>query len=231
MLTSILTTAEGTETYVNLEEAILCIGAALLMGFLISLIYLFVAGKQQNSSRNFAVSMVILPVIISIVIMLVGSNVARAFSLAGVFSLIRFRSAPGDAKDITIIFLAMVAGLAGGMGFLILGFLLIFIGGAVLILLYQMGYGQSRAMTKELRITVPEDLNYQDAFQEVLGSYAEKYSLQKVKTTNLGSYFELTYQIQMKKDIDEKAFIDALRCRNGNLKIALGIVAEQTGTL
>lgn len=230
MLTSILSTTEGTETYINLQDGVLCIGAALLMGFLISLVYLFVA-KKQNSSRNFAISMVILPVIISIVIMLVGSNVARAFSLAGVFSLIRFRSAPGDAKDITIIFLAMVAGLASGMGFLTLGFLLILIGGAVLLLLYQLGYGQNKAMVKELRITVPEDLNYQDAFNEILGNYTEKYSMQKVKTTNLGSYFELTYQIQMKKDADEKAFIDALRCRNGNLKIALGVVAEQIGVL
>ena len=99
------------------------------------------------------------------------------------------------------------------------------------ILLYQLGYGQERSSFKELRITVPEDLNYQDAFNEVLGEYADKYTLQKVKTTNLGSYFELTYQIQVKKEADEKAFIDALRCRNGNLKIALGVVAEQTGVL
>ena len=230
MLTSILSTVEETETSIQFEQAALCIGASLLMGLIISLIYLFVA-RKQNGSRNFAISMVILPLIISVVIMLVGSNVARAFSLAGVFSLIRFRSAPGDAKDITIIFLAMVAGLASGMGFLALGFLLVFLGGGILILLYQLGYGQERSSLKELRITVPEDLNYQDAFNEVLGEYADKYTLQKLKTTNLGSYFELTYQIQVKKEADEKAFIDALRCRNGNLKIALGIVAEQTGVL
>ena len=230
MLTSILSTVEETETSIQFEQAAFCIGASLLMGLFISLIYLF-AARKQNGSRNFAISMVILPLIISIVILLVGSNVARAFSLAGVFSLIRFRSAPGDAKDITIIFLAMVAGLASGMGFIALGFLLIFLGGGVLILLYQLGYGQERGSLKELRITVPEDLNYQDAFNEVLGEYAEKYALQKVKTTNLGSYFELTYQIQVKKEADEKAFIDALRCRNGNLKIALGVVAEQTGVL
>lgn len=231
MLTSILSTIEGTETAaINTQQAALCIGSALLMGFLISLIYLF-AARKQNSSRNFAISMVILPLIISIVILLVGSNVARAFSLAGVFSLIRFRSAPGDAKDITIIFLAMVAGLASGMGFLILGFVLIFLGGGIIIFLYQIGYGQERLAVKELRITVPEDLNYQDAFDEILGEYADKYVLQKVKTTNLGSYFELTYQIQVKKNADEKAFIDALRCRNGNLKIALGVVADQIGAL
>lgn len=230
MLTSILSTVEGTETSISLEQAVLCILASLVMGFLISVIYLFVA-KKQNSSRNFAISMVILPVIIAIVIMLVGSNVARAFSLAGVFSLIRFRSAPGDAKDITIIFLAMVAGLASGMGFLALGFVLVFLGGAVLILLYQMGYGQSRNNVKELRITVPEDLNYQDTFDGILSEYADKFALLRVKTTNLGSYFELTYQVQMKKNADEKAFIDDLRCRNGNLKIALGVVAEQIGVL
>lgn len=230
MLTSILSTVEETETSISLEQSVLCILASLVMGFLISVVYLFIA-KKQNSSRNFAISMVILPVITAIVIMLVGSNVARAFSLAGVFSLIRFRSAPGDAKDITIIFLAMVAGLASGMGFLALGFVLVFLGGAVLILLYQMGYGQSRNNVKELRITVPEDLNYQDTFDGILNEYADKFTLLRVKTTNLGSYFELTYQVQMKKNADEKAFIDALRCRNGNLKIALGVVAEQIGVL
>lgn len=229
MLTSVLSSA--SETVMNQQEAMLCIGASLLLGALISLIYLFIARKQR-SSRNFAISMVILPVIITIVIMLVGSNVARAFSLAGVFSLIRFRSTPGDAKDITIVFLAMVAGLASGMGFIGLGFLLVAIVGAILILLYQLGYGQEKSDVKELRITVPEDLNYQDAFTGILESYVNQYTLERVKTTNLGSYFELTYQISMKKGTDEKAFIDELRCRNGNLKIALGMAPrDQTGIL
>jgi hypothetical protein len=213
-----------------MEQAMLCIGAALIMGFLISLVYLF-AARKQGSSRSFAVAMVLLPVIITVVIMLVGSNIARAFSLAGVFSLVRFRSAPGDAKDITIIFLAMVVGLACGMGFLALGFFLVFLGGVVLVVLYQIGYGQGHTTAKELRITVPEDLNYQDAFSEVLGEYTDRYLLQKVKTTNLGSYFELTYLIHMKNTADEKAFLDALRCRNGNLKIALGLVEEKSGIL
>lgn len=223
MLTSIL--SETSETVINQTEAILCIGASLLLGAIISLIYLVIA-KKQRSSRNFAISMVILPVIITIVIMLVGSNVARAFSLAGVFSLIRFRSTPGDAKDITIIFLAMVAGLACGMGFISLGFLLVLIVGVILILLYQLGYGQEKSNLKELRITVPEDLNYQDAFTGILENYVNQYTIQRVKTTNLGSFFELTYQVAMKKDIDEKAFIDELRCRNGNLKIVLGMVPK-----
>ncbi len=229
MLTSILSST--TETSVNLTEAAICIGAALIMGFLISLIYLF-AARKQTGSRNFAISIVILPVIITIVIMLVGSSVARAFSLAGIFSLIRFRSAPGDAKDITLVFLAMAAGLACGMGFLTVGFLLVVMAGVVLVLLYQLGYGQKKGDMKELRITVPEDLNYQNAFTEVLESFAEQYTLQEVKTTNLGSYFELTYRVQVRKEADEKAFLDELRCRNGNLKIALGLAPnEQAGML
>ncbi len=229
MLTSILNST--TETSVNLTEAAICIGAALVMGFLISLIYLF-AARKQTGSRNFAISIVILPVIITIVIMLVGSSVARAFSLAGIFSLIRFRSAPGDAKDITLVFLAMAAGLACGMGFLTVGFLLVVMAGVILVLLYQLGYGRKKGDMKELRITVPEDLNYQNAFTEVLESFAEQYTLQEVKTTNLGSYFELTYRVQVRKEADEKAFLDELRCRNGNLKIALGLAPnEQAGML
>lgn len=228
MFTSILETAEIGS--VSTVDMLICVGAALVFGFLLSLVYVFLAKKGRSSS--FAISLVILPAVVSIVIMLVGSNVARAFSLAGVFSLIRFRSAPGEAKDISLVFMAMVSGLACGMGYLLVAGLLVCVVGAVLILLNVVGFAQPKGTEKELKITVPEDLNYQDTFDGILNTYTCEYVLERVKTTNLGSYFELTYRIKEKENIDEKGFIDELRCRNGNLKIALGVVPQnQIGVL
>lgn len=228
MFTSILEAAEIGS--VSTADMLICIGAALILGLVLSVVYLMIAKKQVSS--GFAISLVILPAVVSIVIMLVGSNVARAFSLAGVFSLIRFRSTPGDAKDITLIFMAMVTGLACGMGYLLVGVFLVCIIGAVLVLLTISGFARPKGRWKELRITVPEDLNYQNVFEEVLDNYAGEYELERVKTTNLGSYFELTYKLKEKEGIDEKAMIDELRCRNGNLKIALGVMpCNQTGVL
>lgn len=228
MFTSILEVAETGS--VSTVDMLICVGAALVFGFLLSVVYVFLSKKNRSSS--FAISLVILPAVVTVVIMLVGSNVARAFSLAGVFSLIRFRSAPGEAKDISLVFIAMVSGLACGMGYLLVAGLLVCLIGAVLILLNQVGYAQPKNFEKELKITVPEDLNYQDVFDEILEKYTGEYMLERVKTTNLGSYFELTYRIKVKTDINEKVFIDELRCRNGNLKIALGVVPQnQIGVL
>lgn len=228
MFTSILEAAQNGN--VSTTDMLICMGAALLLGFVLSAVYLFIG--KRNRSSGFAITLVILPATIAIVILLVGSNVARAFSLAGVFSLIRFRSAPGEAKDISLIFVAMVTGLACGMGYLFVGVLVVCLIGGVLILLNMTGYAQPKEKEKELRITVPEDLNYQDTFEEILERYTREYVLEKVKTTNLGSYFELTYRILVRENADEKAFIDELRCRNGNLKIALGIMpVSQNGVL
>lgn len=228
MFTSILEIAETGN--VSTADMLICMAVAILLGFILSAVYIFVA--KRNRSSSFAISLVILPAVVSIVIMLVGSNVARAFSLAGVFSLIRFRSAPGEAKDISLIFVEMVAGLACGMGYLPAAVLVVCVIGGILVILSLTGYARIKEVEKELRITVPEDLNYQNAFDEILNTYTAFYALEKVKTTNLGSYFELTYRIRVKENADEKAFIDELRCRNGNLKIALGILPEnQSGVL
>ena len=160
-------------------------------------------------------------------IMIVGSDIARAISLGGVFALVRFRSVPGDSKDITNVFFAMVAGLACGMGYVVLAIVFTVVVGIIYFALNFMQYGVRRSVTKQLKITVPENLNFSGAFDDLFGEYTTNVELEQIKTTNLGTLYELTYNIDMKKDVDEKAFIDSLRCRNGNLNIVLCKLPER----
>lgn len=159
--------------------------------------------------------------------MIVGSDIARAISLGGVFALVRFRSVPGDSKDITNVFFAMVAGLACGMGYVTLDIVFTVVVGVIYFVLNFLQYGVRRSVTKQLRITVPENLNFSGAFDDLFGEYTTNVELEQIKTTNLGTLYELTYNIDMKKDVDEKAFIDSLRCRNGNLNIVLCKLPER----
>lgn len=195
---------------------------ALVLGLVISIVYM-ISNRKNKFSPNFAVTLVILPVIVNTVIILVGSDITRAITLGGVFTLVRFRSVPGDSKDIANVFVAMAVGLATGMGQLALAASFTLIVGLVWIALTQFGYGQKRAKEKTLKITIPENLNYQGAFEDLFSEYTNAVSLERVKTTNMGTLFELTYKVTMKKDADEKQFIDSIRCRNGNLNIILGV--------
>ena len=171
--------------------------------------------------------MAILPVIVCVVIMVVGSDIARAISLGGVFALVRFRSVPGDSKDITNVFFAMVVGLSCGMGYAQLAVVVTIVVGLIYFVLNFTQFGVRRCETKQLRITVPENLNFNGAFDDLFSEYTTNVELERIKTTNLGTLYELTYNIDMKKGVDEKAFIDSLRCRNGNLNIILCKLPEK----
>lgn len=218
MLESILTTnAEGS---IKVFPALICVGVAIVLGLIISIIYIM-GSKKKRFSRNFAITLVLLPAIVAIVIMLVGSNVARAFSMAGAFALVRFRSVPGDSKDIATVFFAMAVGLAAGLGFVTFAGIVTLLIGVVYYLLIVTKYGEVRNNDKTLKITIPENLNYQGAFDDLFNEFALDFELEKVRTTNLGSMYELTYSVIMKKDVDEKKFIDKIRSRNGNLNIVL----------
>lgn len=201
---------------------LLTLFASLFMGLLISVTYIVTKGRE-NHSQSFAVTLVILPVILSVIIIFVGSNVARAFSLAGTLSIIRFRSAPGEPKDIGLIFFAIAAGLACGVGLIGYGILFTIFLCAVLILLNRLNFGRQRSTKKILKITIPEDLNYEHAFDDILSEYTKTFSLDSVKTRDMGSLYEITYHIDMQKDKSEREFIDALRTRNGNLNISLTV--------
>jgi len=164
-------------------------------------------------------TLVMLPAVVQVVILLVNGNLGVGVAVAGTFSLVRFRSVPGTAREITSIFLAMAVGLAAGMGYLGIAVLLVVVLGAVSMILTITSFGDQRNR-KDLRITIPESLNYTDVFDDILKSYAKNWELVQVKTTNMGSLYKLTYQIEMKDTSEEKKMIDELRCCNGNLEIS-----------
>ncbi len=221
------TTTEGLLTNSSLITVLVW---GIILGFIISLTYIF-SDRDKKYSPHFAFTLVILPVIVSMVIMLIGSDIAKAISLGGVFTLVRFRSVPGDSKDITNVFFTMAVGLALGMGYLQLAIVFTVAICVVYFLLVRLGYGVRRVEQKELKINIPENLEYDGIFEDLFKEYTYKVSLQRVRTTNLGTLYELTYIVEMKKDANEKQFIDSLRCRNGNLTISLGQVPARQDVL
>lgn len=221
------TTAEGILTNGSLITTLVW---GVILGFVISLTYIF-SDRDKKYSPHFAFTLVILPVIVSMVILLIGSDIAKAISLGGVFTLVRFRSVPGDSKDITNVFFTMAVGLALGMGYLQLAIVFTIAVCVIYFALVRFGYGVRRVISKELKINIPENLEYEGIFDDLFKEYTNKVSLQKVKTTNLGTLYELTYIVEMKKDVNEKQFIDSLRCRNGNLTISLGQVPARQDVL
>lgn len=204
---------------ISVSDFLLCIGCSLLIGLIMAFCYMF----RSRCTRSFLVTLALLPTVVCVVIMMVNGNVGTGVAVAGAFSLVRFRSAPGTAKEITMLFLAMGAGLLAGMGYL--GFALLFtLIVCLLSLLYHcfdFGFKKNGARYKTLNITIPEDLDYSGVFESVLQDYATSWELVRVKTTNMGSMFQLTYQLTLKAAVNEKEMIDKLRCRNGNLEIAV----------
>ncbi|MGM9534300.1 MAG: DUF4956 domain-containing protein [Intestinibacter sp.] len=218
MLESIITTTSGESfTFIN---AIIVLITSIVLGLIISLSYMKTNNKDRFGS-NFSVTLVMLPVIIAIIILLVGNNVARAFSLAGAFSIIRFRSAPGDPKDIAYIFFTLAVGLACGMGYIGYSILFTFVLCAVMLILEKVNFGINREKTMELKIVVPEDLNFEGVFDSILNEYTNSYTVERVRTRDFGALFEITYLIKLKQDASSKDLLDKLRCKNGNLNISL----------
>lgn len=204
--------------------------AAVIIGLVIGITYMF-ACKKSGYNKEFIVGLVLLPAIVSVVIMLIGSNVARAFSMAGAFALVRFRSAPGNAKDIAVVFFAMASGLACGLGYITFAVIFTVVIILVLVALSITDFADKNAGKRQIRITIPENLNYTHAFDGIFDNFLSSKELTKVKTTNMGTMFELTYIIEMNKDINEKEFIDSLRVVNGNLNITLGMIDTVSGVL
>ena len=180
--------------------------------------------KESTASRSFLLSLVVLPIIVTTVILMVNGNVGTGIAVAGAFSLVRFRSAAGKARDITAIFLVMTAGLACAAGYVAAALLFTVIASGVILLLNRIPMGCERGMA--LHITVPESLHFADAFDDLFAQYTKSCKLVKAKTSNMGSLYKLDYQIEMKDPAAMQEFLDALRCRNGNLEIALLNVNE-----
>lgn len=196
-----------------------CIVVSLAIGIFLALVYTY----KSRYTKSFVVTLAMLPAVVCIVIMMVNGNVGAGVAVAGAFSLVRFRSVPGSAKEIGVIFLAMSAGLIAGMGYLAYAALFSVIMGLVTMFYHKIGFGNRHSEDREktLRITIPEDLDYTGIFDDLFEKYAESVEVVSVKTTNMGSLFKLTYHLTLKEAAQEKAFIDDLRCRNGNLEISM----------
>ena len=226
MLDSIFNTVVSDAEF-TITNLLMALGVALILGVVISVVYMK-THATRSPSQSFALTLVVLPIIITVIILLVGNSVARAFSLAGAFSIIRFRSAPGDPKDITYVLFSMAVGLSCGMGYLLYGVIVAVVLCALIVILELIKFGVPKTTEKLLKITTPENLDYQNAFDSVLKQYTTHYQLLRIRTTDLGSLYELQYKITAKNEIDEKKFIDDLRCRNGNLNITLVLDAPVT---
>ena len=224
---SVFGTTESLAGAVSAADFLLCCAASIVLGAACAGVYMF----RHAYTKNFVVTLALLPLIVQMVITLVNGNLGAGIAVMGVFNLVRFRSIPGSAKDIGSVFLAMAVGLATGMGFLGLAVLFTAVVALVNLLFVLTPFGRPREPGKMLRITIPEDLEYDGVFDAVLGRYAAELELVEVTTTNMGSLFQLTYQLRMREPELEKAMIDELRCLNGNLKISLGMTPQVRETL
>lgn len=194
---------------------LLCILCSILIGFGIAFAYCY----KTKYTKSFVLTLALLPAIVCMVILMVNGNLGAGVAVAGTFSLVRFRSVPGTAKEIGFIFLSMGAGLAAGMGFLAYAAIFTLIICLLGLLYTKSRFGEQKPTERILKITIPEDLNYTEVFNDLFDSYTTNHELLVVKTANLGSLFKLHYDITLKNAEDEKTFLDELRCRNGNLEI------------
>ncbi len=209
----------GVTTVIDVGDFLLCVGVSLLTGMFLALVYTY----KNRYTQSFILTLALIPAVVCVVIMMVNGNVGAGVAVAGAFSLVRFRSVPGTAKEICAIFLAMATGLINGMGYLGYGVLFSVTLSLILLLYTKLGMGSQNRWERDktLQITIPENLDYNGVFDEIMNTYTQKHELEVVKTTNMGSLFKLTYHIVLKDAALEKEFLDKLRCRNGNLEISL----------
>lgn len=208
------------DTTMDVGNTITYMLIAAVFGLIIGGVY-FAVSKKEQRSLSFFLSLVMIPAVVAVVIVLIGSNVARAFSIAGVFALVRYRSLPGDGKDIAFVFMAMASGLACGLGYLTLGLAVVVVLSVVVVLVNFLGRFIVKSECRQLRILIPEDMDYQGVFDDLLKEYTTKASLERIKTTNMGTLYELTYMVYLKNGINEKKFMDEIRTRNGNLTVIM----------
>ncbi|MFT4005274.1 MAG: DUF4956 domain-containing protein [Lacrimispora sp.] len=213
---SILIT-ETTEVF-STGTFLICTAVSLVLGLLIAGVFMY----RNTYSKGFVVTLALMPAIVQMVIMLVNGNLGTGVAVMGAFSLVRFRSVPGRAEEISSIFQAMAVGLATGMGYIGIAILFVLIVGGAGILLSSSRFGQQNGDIRVLRITIPESLDYTTVFDGLFEQYLKKWDLKQVKTTNMGSLYKLDYEVSLKNSKEEKKLIDDLRCRNGNLEIFLG---------
>ena len=212
---------------ISVTDFLLCLGCSLALGLVMAFAYMY----RTRYTKSFMITLALLPAVVCVVIMLVNGNVGTGVAVAGAFSLVRFRSVPGTAKEICTLFLAMGAGLIAGMGYLGFAVLFTVVMCAVFVLYNCLDFGTKKnaATFKTFIITIPEDLDYSGVFDDIFAEFTRSHDLVRVKTTNMGSMFKLTYNVELRDAAKEKEMIDKMRCRNGNLEIAVS-KQETVGT-
>lgn len=223
MLNSILLQSGSQSLSLSFAGVLACSISSLVLGIIIAFCYMLCSEKYND---NFVVTIVILPVLVQAVVMMVNGNLGTGIAIAGAFSLVRFRSVPGTAREICMVFFAMAVGLATGTGYIGYGAIITLFAGASFVALTKLRFGKKEDGERTIKITLPENLNYSGLFDDIFEKYLYSYKLDRVKTTNLGSMFELTYMVKMKKTEPEKDMIDAIRVRNGNLPVVVGQVSS-----
>lgn len=211
----------------SVGQFLINMGGALIAGLLLSFVYMY----QNKFTKSFVVTLAMIPAVVSMVIMMVNGNIGAGVAVAGAFSLVRFRSVPGTAREIGAIFIAMGAGLSMGMGYVFYGILFVILlsGVNLLYVFLEFGKDKSREKSRILRITIPESLDYVGVFEDLFLEYLDMVRLIQVKTTNMGSMFKLQYEVILKEERREKELMDDIRCRNGNLEVSLSRMEIQLG--
>ncbi|MBQ8860519.1 MAG: DUF4956 domain-containing protein [Ruminococcus sp.] len=211
-----------TSTNVTVVQALICIGTALVLGVAVSIVY----GYKSSCSKNFAVTLSLLPSIVGLLIMMVNGNLGTGIAVLGVFSLVRFRSQPGNSREILAVMLSMAIGLATGTGYVTFAIFASVIICAVWLVMFSTPFGKSNY--KELRITIPENLDYEGIFDEDFLKFTKHHELYRIKTTQMGTLYELKYHIVLKKNVSEKELIDSIRYKNGNLPVICSRISDDT---
>lgn len=216
MLDSILSSV--TSSSISPVEFSICTASSLLLGLISAWAHIY----RNPSSKQFAITLALLPVIVQVIITMVGGNLGTGVAVAGAFSLVRFRSVPGNGKDICGVFLAMAVGLATGTGYIAIAAILTLVVALMSFLYTITPFGEPKYAERELMVTIPESLDYSGIFDDLFTKYTNQCELIRVRTSNMGSLYKLTYHLTIKDQGQEKAFLDELRCRNGNLDIICG---------
>lgn len=213
-----------TQNGLNVGNFLGCTGAALILGLLTALAFSY----RSHFSKSFSLTLAILPAIVQVVIMMVSGSIGAGVAVAGTFSLVRFRSEPGTARQICALFLSVSLGIVLGMGYVFLAAIFFVIMAAFTMLLTRVGFGEDRDNKRDLRITIPESLDYEGIFDDLFDTYTHSHTLERVRTTNMGTLYELRYTVVLKDDKAIKAFLDEIRARNGNLTVICGRMATES---
>ncbi len=215
---------EGT---FDLKSVIMALLVSLVLGLIISELYRI----TDDAPGRFAIVLAVMPLLIASIIMIVNGNIGTSVAVLGAFGLVRFRSATGTAWEIVFLFFSMAVGLASGMGYLSLAIIIAVATSLILLILSKTGYGHTEIKQRELKITIPEDLSYNGIFDDVFEKYTSYNEFHHIKTTNMGTMYELCYKIALKDQSLEKDMIDDIRCRNGNLTVSLGLIEKRNNLL